>query len=172
MQSVTLTFLYCFLSTLSLGACAVDPDYIRHYPGLKGQVLSGSQPAAHLNLVYGQSVPPGVNPCDYPLASSSTDDRGQFSIAMEKKLQLITLFPLDEGQCTFRGAICIGDRQPWRFEIIGQGEKQYHTGGSLLRQPQRIFFMSSEGRCQAPPWLTIDCNLQRQGEDLCHIIAP
>ena len=161
-----------FVCAILLQGCAIDPDYLREYPGIHGSVLKQSKPAAGVSVVYGKYFNPDLYPCTFPLGTVVTDTSGRFSIPIEKKMQLVTVLPLEEGVCTFAGELCFEDGQSWQFEITGQGEKEYHTNENLLKSPHSLFFMTTEGRCEAPEWITIQCDLEKQYDERCEIIAP
>lgn len=152
--------------------CAIDPDYLREYPGIHGHVLEKSKAAAGISVVYGKYINPDVYPCTFPLGTVVTDATGRFTLPVERKLQLVTVLPLEEGKCKFAGELCFEDGQSWQFEITGQGEKEYHTNENLLKSPHSLFFMTAEGRCEAPEWITVQCDLAKEKEERCEIIAP
>ena len=164
--------LFPIVCGLLLQGCAIDPDYLREYPGIQGSVLKQNKPAAGISVVYGKFINPDLYPCTFPLGTVVTDASGRFSIPIEKKMQLVTVLPLEEGICRFAGELCFEDGQAWRFEITGQGEKEYHTNENLLTSPHSLFFMTAEGRCEAPEWITIQCDLEKQYDERCEIIAP
>ena len=161
-----------FFGFILLQGCAIDPDYLREYPGIDGNVQKQSKPATGISVVYGKYINPDLYPCTFPLGTVVTDDSGRFSIPIERKIQLVTVLPLEEGKCKFAGELCFEDGQAWRFEITGQGEKEYHTNENILESPHSLFFMTAEGRCEAPEWITVQCDLAKENEERCEIINP
>jgi len=167
MKLIITTLFLMFIFVLS--GCAVNPDYVRWRPGVKGHLYKNNQPLNNVLVEYALHKK-GDN-CDPSYKSTRTDENGYFQMPVDKKNQLIEVMPRDE--CKFDIKICFDEpKHVWVAEVDGNGEIEYHTGGDLVKYPARLLFQKVEGSCDAPEWLNLKCDLGTEYDPLCNIMMP
>lgn len=141
-------FVSASLIACVLSGCAINPDYVRTRPGIKGNLYRDGEPVSEMTVTYGYTY---YEACEPSFLKAKTDMNGRFEIKVERTINLIDILPSDK--CEFELRLCFEEEKIWDMLIEGNGEIEFHTGGSVLSQPERLFFQTAEGRCQPPKWL-------------------
>lgn len=145
-------------------ACAIDPSYDRALPGVKGIVMNNGAPVGNVEVVYAKGF---TKTCKYVVARATTNRRGEFRFATKRSFKMIEVLPKDG--CKFTGNICLDGKSPWKFTVNGKGEKTYHTGGHLTKEPGRLMSMKSEGYCKTPKWIHVACQTTEDNFTKCEL---